>query len=178
MMLGPLSFIVGKRSALFSRISGGALSPLCLITPPHRAPWLWAYLKWSFLLAPVWLVELGSTELPLLWSPSGLSLRTSSGALTWALFEGGSKQRFLILQVGNRANTAEAFFRNARWLEREAGEMVSVFFKGKRDRRTLFGLPIFYANPLRKAFPVGGLFDLGLCPLTHKLAFRHVSWLS
>lgn len=75
-------------------------------------------------------------------------------------------------------SSSEAFFRNARWLEREAGEMTGVFFMGKRDRRTLFGLPVFYSNPLRKAFPVGGVFDLGLCPLTHKLVFRHVSWLS
>ena len=100
------------------------------------------------------------------------------GYLTWHLFESGARQRFFILQLGRCCSTSEGFFRNARWLEREAGEMAGVFFKGKRDRRTLFGLPIFYTNPLRKAFPVGGLFDLGLCPLTHKLVFRHISWLS
>lgn len=83
-----------------------------------------------------------------------------------------------MVQIGNKVASSEAFFRNARWLEREAGEMAGIFFKGKRDKRTLFGLPVFYSNPIRKAFPVGGLFDLGLCPLTHKLVFRHISWLS
>lgn len=170
--------MLGKRAGLFSRISGGALSPLCLVTPSSESSWLWMYLKWSFLLAPVWLIELGSAELPLPLGSWGAKVKTSNGALTWTLFEGGARQRFLIIQIGGTVGTAEAFFRNARWLEREAGEMVGVFFKGKRDRRTLFGLPIFYSNPLRKAFPVGGLFDLGLCPLTHKLVFRHVSWLS
>jgi len=81
-------------------------------------------------------------------------------------------------QLGPRAASGEAFFRNCRWLEREAGEMGGVSFLGKRDRRTLFGLPVFYSNPLRRAFPTGGFFDLGLCPLTHKLTFRHVTWLS
>lgn len=178
MVLGPLTFMVGKRAALFSRTSGGGLSPLCLITPASKTPWLWMYLKWSLLIAPVWLVELSSAELPLPQATFNRSLKINVGYLTWALFEGGGRQRFLVVQVGATVGTLEAFFRNARWLEREAGEMVGVFFHGKRDRRTLFGLPIFYSNPLRRAFPVGGLFDLGLCPLTHKLAFRHVSWLS
>lgn len=98
--------------------------------------------------------------------------------LNWSLFESGARQRFIVIQLGKNSASAEAFFRNARWLEREAGEMAGNFYTNKRDRRTLFGLPIFYSNPLRKAFPVGGVFDLGLCPLTHKLLFRHVSWLS
>ena len=178
MVLGPLSFILGKRVGLFSRSSGGALSPLCLVVPATQTPWLWTYLKWSFLLAPTWLVELGSAELPLPVSAFPSLLKTHMGFLTWSLFEGGARQRFLIFQVGSRCSSSEAFFRNSRWLEREAGEMAGVFFNNKRDRRTIFGLPIFYTNPLRKAFPVGGLFDLGLCPLTHKLIFRHVSWLS
>lgn len=98
--------------------------------------------------------------------------------LTWALVEGGGRARLMWFQLGPRAASGEAFFRNCRWLEREAAEMSGVCFAGKRDRRTLFGLPVFYANPLRRAFPTGGFFDLGLCPLTHKLVFRHVSWLS
>jgi NADH:ubiquinone oxidoreductase subunit C len=117
-------------------------------------------------------------ELPL--PIRGLSTPTTArmGYLTWHLFELGARQRCLVLQIGATGSSSEAFFRNARWLEREAGEMAGVHFLNKRDRRTLFGLPIFYSNPLRKAFPVGGAFDLGLCPLTQKLVFKHVSWLS
>jgi len=178
MVLGPISFMVGKRSFLFSRSTNRANEPLCLVSPATQTPWLWVYLKWSFLLAPVWLVELGSGDLP---QPTGfMGLKNSSGyvGLTWALFEGGGRHRVLVIQFGNQISSGEGFFRNMRWLEREAGEMSGVFFKGKRDRRTLFGLPVFYSNPLRKAFPVGGLFDLGICPITHKLIFKHVSWLS
>jgi hypothetical protein len=124
----------------------------------------------------MWLVELGALELPTIpqLGQAGLGM----GSMSWLLFEGGSRQRLMVFSIGPAAFTAEAFFRNARWLEREAGEMTGLSFTGKRDRRTLFGLPVFYSNPLRKAFPVGGVFDLGLCPLTHKLVFRHVSWLS
>lgn len=176
MVLGPLSFVLGRRAGLFSRSAGGALSPLCLVLPSTSSSWLWAYLRWSFLLAPTWLVELGAAELPL--PLRGLSTAARHGSLTWSLFELGARQRLLVLQVGTSCASSEAFFRNARWLEREAGEMAGTFFIHKRDRRTLFGLPVFYSNPLRKAFPVGGVFDLALCPLTHKLVFRHVSWLS
>jgi len=45
MILGPLAFMLGKRPGLFSRFSGGALSPLCLVLPACKSPWLWAYLK-------------------------------------------------------------------------------------------------------------------------------------
>lgn len=121
-------------------------------------------------------MEVGGCEVP---TPFALtSRRAVYGHLTWALFEAAGRERVIWLQLGRHLASAEAFFRNARWLEREAGEMGGALFIGKRDRRTLFGLPIFYSNPLRRAFPTGGFFDLGLCPLTHKLVFRHISWLS
>jgi NADH:ubiquinone oxidoreductase subunit C len=37
----------------------------------------------------------------------------------------------------------ERLFRNARWLEREVGEMHGWFFSAKRDRRALFLMPLF-----------------------------------
>lgn len=178
MILGPLSFVVGKRSALFAKSKVGLFGPLTLVTPASKSPWLWMYLKWSFLLAPTWMVELGTSELPFQINGASRELTPKVGNITWALFESGARQRLLAIQIGTVVSSSEAFFRNARWLEREAGEMTGVFFRGKRDKRTLFGLPVFYSNPLRKAFPVGGVFDLGLCPITHKLVFRHVSWLS
>jgi Ni,Fe-hydrogenase III component G len=120
----------------------------------------------------MWLVELGSFE------AATLNLNVNTGYITWYIFETGSRGRLMVLNLGKKVHSLESFFRNGRWLEREAGEMVGVVFIGKRDRRGLFGLPVFYLNPLRKAFPTGGVFDLGLCPLTCKLVFRHVSWLS
>lgn len=76
------------------------------------------------------------------------------------------------------STSLEGYFRNAKWLEREAGEMHGWFFLNKKDRRTLFLMPVFFMTPLKKAFPLGGFFEILLCPLSAKLAFRHVSWLS
>lgn len=173
MLLGPLSFALGRRPGLFTTLTKAAPRVLGLITPAGQTPWGYAFLRWSFLMAPSWLVELGGVELPTPFGRQGLDLALSH--LTWALVEVGGKERVMWLQLGQSPATAEAFFRNARWLEREVGEMTGAMFAGKRDKRSLFGLPIFYSNPLRKAFPCGGVFDLGLCPLTHKLTFRHVS---
>lgn len=75
-------------------------------------------------------------------------------------------------------NSIEKLFFNAKWLEREISEMNGWFFFNKRDRRVLFLIPIVFNTPLSKLHPVGGFFDLMLCPLTHKLTFRHQSWLS
>lgn len=175
MMLGPLSYMLGRRPGLFTKLplTGGAA--VGLVTPAGLSPWAWAYTRWSALLAPTWLVEVGASELP---TPFMTTLPALVSHLTWALIEGGGRSRLLWFQLGPQAASGEAFFRNCRWLEREAAEMGGVRFQGKRDRRTLFGLPVFYASPLRKAFPTGGFFDLGVCPLTHKLTFRHISWLS
>jgi hypothetical protein len=175
MLLGPLSFMLGRRPGIFTKVATTGGSTLGLLTPAGLNPWGWAYTRWSFLLAPSWLVELGASELP---TPFHGAQGAAVSHLTWALIEAGGRARLMWLQLGPRVASGEAFFRNCRWLEREAGEMSGVVFLGKRDRRTLFGLPVFYANPLRKAFPTGGFFDLGVCPLTHKLTFRHVAWLS
>lgn len=72
----------------------------------------------------------------------------------------------------------ESLYFNAKWLEREAAEMSGWFFLKKRDRRVLFLIPVLFNAPLNKTYPVGGFFDLLLCPLTNKLTFKHQSWLS
>lgn len=176
MLMGPLSFVLGRRPAVFALAKAYLAQPLCVLIPATRSPWLWSYLRFSFLLGPTWMVELGAAELPALISsyPQG----GRSRHLVWTLIEAAGRQRLLVLQLGNGGASSESHFRNARWLEREAADMVGVGFLQKRDRRTLFGLPVFYSSPLRKVFPTGGVFDLGLCPLTHKLTFRHISWLS
>lgn len=100
-------------------------------------------------------------------------------AVLWNVFALNSA-RLLCLSWGaaQHSSTLELFFRNAKWLEREASEMHGWFFNLKRDRRTLFLIPVFFSTPLKKAFPLGGFFEVLLCPLTAKLTFRHVSWLS
>lgn len=59
----------------------------------------------------------------------------------------------------------ESLFRNLRWLEREAAELLGLFFEAKVDRRSLFTPPYLYTAPLRKAFPTGGFYELVMSPL-------------
>lgn len=56
------------------------------------------------------------------------------------------------------------------------GELLGVFFLNKRDRRVVFTLPLFYHAPLRKFFPMGGFYELVLCPFTLKLTFASIGW--
>ncbi len=72
--------------------------------------------------------------------------------------------------------TIEPLFFNARWLEREVAEMCGSFFLAKRDRRALFLTPLLYWAPLRKAFPVGGFFEVRLSFEDGKLVYLPVAW--
>jgi hypothetical protein len=84
----------------------------------------------------VWLLEHGVYELG-----SGLGDRL----LAWYLFMVASAQRCLLFVLGQRSLTSvESLFRNARWLERESGEMHDLWFAQKRDRRALFLVPLLY----------------------------------
>lgn len=69
----------------------------------------------------------------------------------------------------------ELLFRNARWLEREAGEFFGIFFAGKVDRRVLFTIPLIYGAPLRRRYPAVGFFEIFFCPILRKLKFKHLS---
>ena len=69
----------------------------------------------------------------------------------------------------------ELLFRNARWLEREAGEFFGFFFTHKADRRALFTIPLFYGAPLRRRYPTVGFYEIFFCPALKKLKFKHLS---
>ena len=74
-------------------------------------------------------------------------------------------------------STIEIAFRNARWLERESGEMHDIWFKQKRERRALFLVTLLYWGPLRKTYPTSGFFELRLHANDGKLYAFHNSWL-
>ena len=72
-------------------------------------------------------------------------------------------------------NSIEFFFKNASWLEREVSDFFNIFFKNKKDRRTLFSIPLIYSAPLKKSFPTNGFYEIFLCFFLKKLKFKHVS---
>jgi hypothetical protein len=92
----------------------------------------------------------------------GLALTT---ALGYSFNEPSSTIFFWAGLGGRVAPSLEAVFRNLRWLEREASEMLGLFFTSKVDRRSLFTPPYLYTAPLRKSFPTGGFYELVVSPL-------------
>lgn len=133
------------------------------------------FFKYSFLCFNTWLLDIGCYETTNLVSPH----QTRANNVLWQIFT-LNNTRVLLLLTNNKStsHSTELFFRNARWLEREASEMSGWFFLNKKDRRVLFLIPVFFSTPLKKSFPVGGFFEIILCPLTSKLTYKHISWLS
>ena len=97
-------------------------------------------------------------------SPRLGGLRVSN-MLGYALNEASLCLFFWVEVSGRRVPSLEAAFRNLRWLEREAGELLGVFFSAKIDRRSLFTPPYLYTAPLRKSFPTSGFYELVVSPL-------------
>lgn len=132
------------------------------------------WLRYSFLCFNSWLLDLGAYESSVLTFSSCAKV----SQVLWSLFVLNNKRLLLLtLDSKNTSLSSELLFRNARWLEREVSEMSGWFFLNKKDRRVLFLIPVFFSTPLKKSFPVGGFFELLLCPITSRLSYKHVSWL-
>ena len=132
-------------------------------------------LMWRFLLgfSGAFLLDCGAYEAPTL----------AFGAphpplVTWAALQAAAGLWFFFTNPGPHTppRSWERLFRNAWWLEREVAEVFGLFIAKKRDRRSLFLVPLVYQAPLRRLYPVGGFFELGLAPGRRSLAWRHLTW--
>jgi len=84
-----------------------------------------------------WLLEHGAYEL----------LTVVSSVVVWYVISLAYLYRVLVLTCVGRSRalcSIEGVFRNSRWLEREVAEMVDIWYRGKRDRRALFLVPLLY----------------------------------
>lgn len=130
------------------------------------------YLCYAVSLATsCWLTEMGAYELP---------TAVPNAVVLWYMFTVGCMhiRRFLLFTCTSKIESSlECCFRNARWLEREVGEMLNVWFKGKRDRRALFLVPLLYWGVLRRYFPAGGFFEVRLWGSEGRIAIFHITWL-
>jgi hypothetical protein len=117
----------------------------------------------------VWLVEHSAFE---------VGLGVGERSLFWYLFNVGvvMQLRLFIFTWGRCLASCESLFRNARWLEREVGEALNVWYGTKRDRRALFLVPLLYWGTLRRYFPVVGFYELRVMGGGRIVAF-HLSWL-
>ena len=139
-------------------------------------------LRYSYFFRGTTLVEHSAVDLPHLATVEGNNSVVHTHPITWYLFLGSELSRLFVFNLGggkvHQNMSIERLFRNARWLERETGEMYNIFFSGKSDRRALFTIPLFYAAPLRKKYPTSGLYELFFSAETSTLSWRPLSLLN
>ena len=144
----------------------------CLLVPAAGLYALAMAFRYSYLFKQLFLVDLGGYDAPHVAAAPAI---TCTPAL-WHLFgDAWGGRYFLFAAVGAGYRSIELLFRNARWLEREAGEFFGFFFLHKADRRTLFTIPLFYGAPLRRRYPAVGFYEIFFCPTLKKLKFKHLS---
>jgi len=138
------------------------------------------FIKFSAGLYKTWLVEHGAYEA----LGAGLSRLKSKvcsvSTILWYAFMTTVGYRFVLFVFATKSvvtPSIERLYRNARWLEKEVGEMHDLFYSFKRDRRALFLIPLLYWAPLRKVFPASGFYELRLNSRDNTLYPTHVSWL-
>jgi NADH:ubiquinone oxidoreductase subunit C len=138
------------------------------------------FIRFSSGMYRTWLVEHGGYEVLY----NGLSRNSDSmvgnTTVLWYSFLSVSGYRFIMFLISMKLKSSvslERVYRNARWLEKETGEMHDWYFTCKRDRRALFLVPLLYWAPLRKVFPVSGFYEIRLNPRDGSLYPSHVSWL-
>jgi len=138
------------------------------------------FIKFSTGTYRTWLIEHGGYEVAY---PSHVNLditQYSLSTILWYSFLSLSGSKFIVFLFSMRGKTSqslERFFRNAKWLEKETGEMHDWYFSLKRDRRALFLMPLLYWAPLRKVFPASGFYELRLNSKDGTLYPVHISWL-
>ena len=148
---------------------GVATEVVCVFCWPSLIAALALLLRLSVGCHRSWLVEHGAYE---------LGLNMAGRHLVWYLFMLGAQVRSVVFTINHQPiPSIESLSRNARWLEREVGEMHDLWYRQKRDRRALFLVPLLYWAPLRRAFPVSGFYDLRLAVGSGRLYAYHITWL-
>lgn len=69
---------------------------------------------------------------------------------------------YLVAGTGHPLCSAEHLWRSMWWQEREASDMVGVFFSNKSDRRSMFLPALFNLNPILRCSPTSGFFEMTL----------------
>lgn len=170
----PLKYIY-RNISLFFLISDNLIRcSNILFIPNFSIPYLVLYLKYSFFFKSFLLLDLGIYEIPAIINKKLISYKN----IIWYIFKNSLDNYLFIFSIlfNCSVNSIELLFRNAKWLEKESLEFFNIFFKKKKDRRTLFTIPIFYEAPFRKKFPTTGFYELFICFFSKKIKFKHISY--
>ena len=145
-----------------------------LFIPSFSISYITIYLKYSFFFKNFYLLDLGVYEIPMLCNKLSIGFKN----IIWYIFKNSLDYSIFLFSTidAYSVSSIELFFRNARWLEREASDFFNIFFKCKGDRRSLFTIPLFYEAPFRKKYPVVGFYELFICFFTKKIKFKHISF--
>jgi NADH:ubiquinone oxidoreductase subunit C len=130
------------------------------------------YLKFSFFFKNSMLLDLFAFEVPLLYNKLGFYFKHIVSYLFLV-----NDIKLILFSFINKFNTfsIEFIFRNAKWLEREVSDFFNIFFKYKKDRRTLFTIPLLFNHVLEKKYPMTGFYELFVCAILKKLKYKHIS---
>lgn len=147
---------------------------IVLFIPSFLINFIALFLKYSFFFKNFFLLDLGCYETPVFFKESLAQFKY----FLWYIFKNNFDESLFIFTLINKftIGSVEKLFRNAKWLERETFDFFNVFFKNKKDRRSLFTIPIFYESPLKKKFPTVGFYELFICFFLKKIKFKHISF--
>ena len=169
-----LKYIYSNISFFFLFSKNLSKSFTILFIPSFSINYIVLFFKYSFFFKNLFLLELGAYDIPMPVNKIFINFKN----IIWYIFRNSLDTIFFIFSIIDEysINSIELFFRNARWLERESSDFYNIFFKNKKDRRSLFTIPLFYESPFRKKFPTVGFYELFICFFTKKLKFKHISF--
>jgi len=132
------------------------------------------FFKYSYFFKNFMLLDLGVYEIPSLLNNNNLLYKN----IIYYVFKNVNDLYIFIFSIINKysISSIECLFRNAKWLEKEASDFFNIFFKNKKDRRSLYTIPLFYESPFRKKFPMVGFYEIFICFFTKKIKFKHISF--
>jgi NADH:ubiquinone oxidoreductase subunit C len=147
---------------------------IILFLPSFSIFYIILFFKYSYFFKNFILLDLGAYEIPSLSSNNDLLYKN----IIYYIFKNTIDTYIFIFSILKDYSiiSVEYLFRNAKWLEKESSDFFNIFFKNKKDRRSLFTIPLFYESPFRKKFPVVGFYEIFICFFTKKIKFKHISF--
>jgi|LauGreDrversion4_2_1035121.scaffolds.fasta_scaffold95796_2 hypothetical protein len=147
---------------------------IILFLPSFSIFYIVLFFKYSYFFKNFILLDLGVYEIPSIYSNNNILHKN----IIYYIFKNITDVYVFIFSILKEFSviSIESLFRNAKWLEKESSDFFNIFFKNKKDRRSLYTIPLFYESPFRKKFPTVGFYEIFICFFTKKIKFKHISF--
>jgi hypothetical protein len=167
-LIDQLKFICNRVSFLILKSENIHNNNLIIFIPSFFYYYINLFFKYSYFFKFFSVLDLGIYEIP---------SKNKDKNIQWCIYKDSNDCLLFLFSIVLNAQikSIEFIFRNAKWLEKEASEFFNIFFLNKKDRRTLFLIPLLYESPLRKKFPLVGFYEIFVCFYTKKIKFKHLS---